>query len=296
MDDTAAGAEAEVRRVRDRRTAEEWALVLAAVDVPSTVRYRDGEYALFVGADDAARAGRALLAYERENPPRPPPEKPPPHSATALNAAIASCGALLVFFAAVTGPRDPATVWFERGSSDAERVLAGETWRVVTALTLHADAAHVLANALSGALFLTALGNAVGPGLALALALLAGAGGNLTNAVYHGALHSSVGASTAIFGAVGLLGGLGVARQRRGGARGHRSWAPLAASLALLAMLGTSERADLGAHVFGLAVGGVLGVPVGLAVPRPPGAATQLAAAALAILAVLYGWGLALGW
>ena len=62
---------------------------------------------------------------------------------------------------------------------------AGELWRAVTALCLHADLAHLTANALFGSFFLAAAGRSLGAGLALALVTLAGAGGNAVNAVAH---------------------------------------------------------------------------------------------------------------
>ena len=105
--------------------------------------------------------------------------------------------------------------WFERGSADADRILHGELWRTVTALTLHADLAHVLSNAIGITVFLGALSSIMGPGLSSALVLLAGAGGNLANALIHGSSHVSIGASTSVFGAVGMLGGLGLARRGR---------------------------------------------------------------------------------
>ena len=47
--------------------------------------------------------------------------------------------------------------WFEGGSADSTRILAGELWRSVTALCLHADVGHVASNALFGALFLVVI-------------------------------------------------------------------------------------------------------------------------------------------
>jgi hypothetical protein len=44
----------------------------------------------------------------------------------------------------LTGPREPGAIWFDRGSASAQQILAGEVWRTVTALTLHADLAHVV--------------------------------------------------------------------------------------------------------------------------------------------------------
>jgi membrane associated rhomboid family serine protease len=85
----------------------------------------------------------------------------------------------------------------------------------------------------------------------------------------------SVGASTAIFGAVGVLAALGVGRHRRLGLAGRRALTPIAAGLALLAMLGTSERADLSGHIFGLLAGILLGIPCAQVPLARPGPITQ---------------------
>ena len=85
-----------------------------------------------------------------------------------------------------------------------------------------------LSNAIFGALFMAAALRVLGPGLGGLMVLASGAVGNLANAFLYGSAHSSVGASTAIFGAVGLLGGLGVMRRRSVGRRGIRAWAPAA--------------------------------------------------------------------
>lgn len=284
-------------RVSARRSrADEWALVLVAEGFAPTIWGVDAGFAVGVVPEHAERALAVLDAYDRENrqPPRPPEAPPLDTSHGPLRAAIAVFGALLCFFA-ITGPRSEAVDWFVRGSADAERILAGEWWRTVTALTLHADFAHVLANTLTGAFFLTAVCRVLGPGLGCALVLLAGATGNALNAVVHEELHRSIGASTAVFGAVGLLGGLGVGRLRRGGARGQRAWVSVAAALGLLAMLGTAgERTDLWAHGLGLAVGGVLGVPLGFVARPRPSSATQWILGGAALATVLGCWSLAL--
>jgi membrane associated rhomboid family serine protease len=284
----------ELRISSERRQAEDWALALAAEGVAAEVRRTEAGFALRVPAAEAERADAILVAYESENPPEPAPEKVAVSSHAALNGALAAVGALLAFFLLVTGPRDPGVAWFARGSADAERILAGEHWRAVTALTLHADFEHVLANAIAGLFFFTAVGRAMGPGLGLAAVLLSGAGGNLANALFHGASHVSVGASTSVFGALGLLGGLGVARQRRRGSRGHRQWTPFAAGLALLAMLGTGQRADIWAHLFGLLVGAVLGLGLAVSVHRPSRPVIQWMLGGCALATILYCWGLAM--
>jgi len=201
---------------------------------------------------------------------------------------------LLLAFFAVTGPRDFAVHWFERGSAAAERILHGEPWRVVTALSLHADLGHVLGNAIAGTLFIGAVCGALGVGLGGALVLASGGLGNLANALFHGSHHTSVGASTAIFGALGILTTLGVARRRRRGIGGRRALAPIAAGLGLLAMLGTSGRADLWGHLFGLVAGAVLGLTGARAFTRPPGLVAQWLLGGASVAIFLACWSAAL--
>ena len=280
-----------MRAAPDRERIAEWALVLASAGIAHRVeRVADG-WCLLVAARDEQPAALVLDAYDAERPAGRVPE-PPEHGTTA--AGLVSAG-LLVAFYLVTGPRDAASVWFRRGSAAADLIARGEVWRTVTALTLHADAGHVVGNALGCALFVTAVCRSLGPGLGSWLVLLSGAAGNaITALAVHGAGRSAVGASTAIFGAVGILGSLAFARRRRRGARNPRAWLALAASLALLGMLGTSEGADLPSHLFGLLAGGAAGTVTALAIGRPPGAAIQ-SALALAGLALVGGcWLLAL--
>ena len=287
-----ARTEVEVRFAERRRRVDEWALVLASQGLSARVQGREGGFVVLVPLEQAVAAVAALDAYERENPSAVPGTRRV-SSPTDLRVGLAVPVALVIFFF-VTGPRDPAVGWFHSGSADAARILDGELWRTVTALTLHADTAHVVANALIGALFLTAACRALGAGLACLLFVLSGAGGNLANAWMHASGHVSVGASTAVFGCVGVLGGVGVARRQRGGTRGRRAWLPVAASLGLLAMLGVGVRVDLWAHLLGLAVGAVLGLLVGAWLPYPPRSAAQWLLGGSAAAIVLWSWSVAL--
>ncbi len=278
-----------LRIAHERALAEEWALVLEAEGLSPSVRQMRNGFVLGVPAEEAERATTALSAYEKENPAKPHDEGKLVESAH-LPSGLAIAGALLAFFF-FTGPWNSAARWFERGSADAERILLGELWRTVTALTLHADLVHAVTNAIACALFISAVCGVLGPGLGVVLVLLAGAGGNFLNALLHGSLHISVGASTSIFGAVGVLGGLGVVRRRLRGVRGRRAWVPIAAGFALLAMLGTGgQRVDLWAHLFGFLTGGVLGVLVAFAVPHPPGPRIQWTLGSAALVLVIYSW------
>jgi membrane associated rhomboid family serine protease len=284
-------AEIPLRTISERKLAEEWALVLAAEGLLPSVQRAHRGYVLAVPAEEAERADAILSVYESENPVEPKGSQEPVGSGH-LELGLAISAALPTFFL-VTGPRNPSVRWFEAGGADAERILSGELWRTITALTLHADLAHVAGNALAAGVFVTAVLRTLGPGLGLASVLLAGAGGNLVNAALHGSSHVSVGASTAVFGAVGLLAGASAARRRRQRPRARRAWIPLAAGLALLAMLGTSEHVDLWAHLFGLLVGSLLGVALGRATERPR-ARVQWLLGISAGAVILYCWALAL--
>ena len=281
-----------LRVTGDHQLAEEWELVLLAQGLSPIVRRTPDGVVLSVPEAEVDRAFASLLAYDRENPGK-RAERVEPMESGSLVAGVAVGLTLLIFYS-ITVQWLPALSWFARGAADAERILQGELWRTVTALTLHADVAHVLSNGIAAGLFLGAVFSMVGAGLGGALVLLAGAGGNLVNALLHGSAHVSVGASTAVFGAVGLLGSLGLTRRRRSALSRWRAWLPVAAALALLGMLGSSgQRVDIWAHLFGLLVGAVLGLLIGLVAPRAPGLRIQWVCGTAAVATVIYCWTLA---
>jgi len=202
--------------------------------------------------------------------------------------------AALVVAYLLTGSRAEGGVAFRAGGADAERILAGEVWRSVTALTLHADLSHLVANATAGAFLATAVCRMLGGGLGALLIVTAGAAGNLLNSVLNGPPHVSVGASTAVLGAVGLLSGLAFARTRKTKRGRRRAWLPLGAGLALLGMLGADPHTDLGAHLCGFMMGIGLGAVCGWTMPAVPGQGLQRVLGAVALAAVLVSWWLAL--
>lgn len=286
-----------LRRARRRAPVDEAALVLEASGLHPLVAGGADGFALLVPADEAPAARDALGAFARENPPpAPAPPRAPALDASAGTHAVAVVAALIAFFA-VTGDRRIGVPWFEHGAADAGRIVAGEPWRAITALTLHADAGHVVGNAVAGALFLAGVFRAFGFGVGAALVLLAGTGGNLWNAWLRAGAgpHEVVGASTAVFGALGLLAGRALVAGRVRGLRGRAALVPIAAALALLAMIGTEgERVDVWAHALGLAVGVPLGALAARLGPRLAAPAWQRAAGAAALAALAGAWTLAL--
>lgn len=245
-----------LRTTRRRAQADEWALVLAAEGVDALVTGSPEGFVLAVPAAECERAERALASFARENVRPPPPPAPPAIDPRAERHAFALACSLLVVFA-VTGPGGGP--FGDRLEASAQAIRDGAVWRSITALLLHADAAHVLGNAIAGALFLGAVFRAFGFGVGSTLALASGGLGNLINALLRHPDHATIGASTAVFGALGIAAGHALVR-RRAALRGRPPWLPLGAAFALLAFLGTAgERVDLWAHAFGLVAGIVLG-------------------------------------
>lgn len=279
----------------DFERAGDWSLALRAAELPHRVRRRGKGFGVFVPPAVLDQALAEIGRFEAENPagakPQAPDAPPPLHPAGLAVLGLVAAAAAFDLFTATPGalglaPED----WLAAGRADSGLILQGQWRRVVTALFLHAGPAHFLANAAFGGVVLHALGRELRVGAASLLFVLTGGLGNLLNALAHGPGHLSIGASTAVFGALGALAAMRAARDGRLTPR--RAFAPLAAGLALLAMLGAEgENTDLLAHAFGFLAGLVLGLFTGLGVRgrdapgRAASAALGLAAAALVFLA-----------
>lgn len=276
-----------LRRTPDRRRAEAFALGLDSAAIASTVELHDREWWVVVAPADATAGERALDGFDAEVNALAVavlPQQPQPLSL--LGPAVAL--GLLIFYL-VTGQVDLDSRWFQRGGALSVRLLHGEAYRAVTALTLHAHFAHVLGNAAVAFVLLGALGRALGPGVALLLTVGSGALGNFATAAWYGAGHASIGASTAVFGALGLISAPGAWRRASRWPR----WVALGASLALLGMLGTGPQADVVAHLAGWASGLGLGIGVAVLYPtRRP--AVDVICGGLALGAIAGAWWLAL--
>ncbi|HLS69678.1 MAG TPA: rhomboid family intramembrane serine protease [Kiloniellales bacterium] len=245
-----------IRRCRLRREAERYALVLAAMGIASRIRFDGERAALLVAAADAEPAEREIAAYVRENSHQPPP----PLTVQPAQQALLGVGAyacLLLFLNGAAIREAFGFDWLMAGAAQAGLIGEGQVWRAATALGLHGDGSHLLGNLAFGGLFGFLLAQLIGAGLAWLAILLAGIFGNLLAAQLHPAPHTSIGASTAVFGALGLLVVLSWLQQAPRRLRGLRRWMPFAAGAMLFAYLGIGdERTDVLAHVTGF-VGGV---------------------------------------
>jgi rhomboid protease GluP len=239
-----------------------WALVLDARSVPCRVMWTETGWQLQVPAPSVEAACRELHLFVEENR-NWPPALPPPRPMMENTLSTFSVLVLLATFYNITRLDIPifgrVPDWTEIGCAQGAAILRGEWWRLATALTLHGDWLHLLSNIAIGGVFIVYLCRDLGSGLAWSLLLASGMLGNLANAHAQLPSHSSVGSSTAIFGAVGILGAVSLIRYRH---QFRRKWPlPVAAALSLLALLGTEgKNTDLGAHLFGFVFGFGLGL------------------------------------
>ncbi len=175
----------------------------------------------------------------------------------------------------------------------------GETWRLFTAQTLHADLGHLAGNVFGILLFGWISSRGVGPGLALLGAVLGGALGFAGTAWWDWPLdHRSLGASATVFAALGVVTGQAILAGWMLEWRGFwKSLAgPLLGGLFFLGMLGGSDaRTDLMAHLAGFAGAIPLGILAGWLVWRGrAGVVVQAVAGSVASVLILGSWAAAL--
>jgi len=245
-----------------RQQAEQWALVLRAANIPSAIEFEKRSWVIKVSPLHEKRALQEIAAFMEENsdwPPHRPKKKIPLPVLTKYQPpTLLMMGALVIFFV-ITGPWSGNSPWFSTGAVSGRQIFEhGQWYRLVTALTLHADVVHLVGNILIGGVLVHFLCRLLGNGLGWFLILASGTLGNFMNIMMHGNSHNSVGFSTAIFGTIGILSGYQAVSKRSAALK--EILLPLAAGAGLLAFLGAGgPRTDLGAHFFGLLAGAVLG-------------------------------------
>ena len=279
---------------RSRAACSDRALVLDAVKIPYEIVDDELSCALVVPAEHSAEAADQLRKYDAENPPR---RRRRRAQLVYHNAAPGLVGYAVVlvgvgFFAA----NDIfSSDWLSAGRVDGVLLRAGEWWRAATALTLHSGIRHLVGNLVFGLFFGLFAGRVLGYGVAWLAIVIAATAGNLLNTLLLTPAHSSIGASTAVFAALGIVAGhVWRAKLMRQDHWPYRV-GPIVGGLALLMYTGTGDaNTDVGAHLFGFVCGFVAGI---LLVPlrhRFDSARLQSASATAALLALAIAWIVAL--
>ncbi len=266
-----------------------YSLVLASAGISHTIHSKDHRWAIDVAVWERQKAHRAVSLYLTENPQPASPETASANYVRSFSAIYAAL-ILLAFHLAIRSDEHRRFL-FETFGANAERILDGQVFRCLTALLLHSGWPHLLSNMAGTIVFGTVVASLFGWGVGWLLIVAAGIQGNFLAALWYGSHHLAVGASTAIFGAVGISAATTYWLRRKRQKDRLWTWAPLAGGLALVAWLGTSPNSDLVAHftgfVSGILLGGIFCVwAKGRILPKP----VQVLACAVIAVLVVAGW------
>lgn len=181
--------------------------------------------------------------------------------------------------------------WLSAGRVDGVLIREGEWWRAITALTLHSGLAHFAGNAGFGALFGIMAGRVLGSGVTWLTVVIASGVANLINTLLLDSSHRAIGASTAVFAALGLVAGF----VWRGELMKQDRWpyriGPIVGGIALLAYTGTgSANTDVGAHLSGFVCGFFAGIAMTSIYHFVPNEKVQRASGLLATAIVVIAW------
>jgi membrane associated rhomboid family serine protease len=286
----------------------ERAFMLHAVGIASAIARDSTGCVLLVETSDAPAAVEHLRQYEIERLNKPPPPPPPPklHPYAWIGSLIYALLVTGVAFAISNG------LWrldaFDVGELDAGLVQKGQWWRIWTALTLHLDGSHLAANTAAGVWFGYLAARLLGAGTSWFLIVMGAGLANWIEAFFGPAMHRSVGASTAVFTALGLLSAYSWRTRLAYPQRWALRWGPLVAGIVLLSWTGTGAQSleepgggagqtvDVVAHALGFAVGLLAGAGAALgSVSRVLNRVPQWLAGLLALVPVVVGWSWALG-
>jgi len=249
-----------------KKKSNEISLVLHSIGIEHIVESFEGRWDIQVDDEIIEHATKEIKDYEKKNNITLPINKIKLHKVNNY-IFIAIISSFIVFhfftyfdfsFESIIFSRK---FWLNNGSTSAYFIMSkGEWYRNITALTLHKDFAHLLSNMIFGGITLYGLWIYVGRGVALFLIFLSGFFGNYLNAYLHKINHISIGASTAVFGGLGVIAGLqlvGYFKQK-----GIFQWLPMIAASVLFGLLGTGgidTNTDVGAHLTGFFVGIIIG-------------------------------------
>lgn len=242
---------------------------LVALAMGETIRiehsHQPGEFDLLAEPEAAPKISEELREYVSESEARELPKIIPSnwakHPAGLPYILVWAASLLTVFYFQIQNP----SLSDRFASSSIGLVERGEWWRPFTALFFHGDGPHIFGNLATGTVFGILVSKSTGPLKAWLMILLSGTIGNaITSFVTYPEPFTSLGASTAVFGALGILSGIGLVENFREEVRMPwvRVLAPLLAGTIILGWLGGAAPGagvDVFGHVFGFCAGVVTG-------------------------------------
>lgn len=272
-----------------KEDVETFGLVLLSHGIVHQAVRREDGWELRVDPARAVEAQDLIEQYRAEN--RPEPADPEDAFYAYKRSLAGVWGALLLAVVHVYVYTFADTLFLKSNlAASAGRILGGDWYRAATALLLHADIVHLLGNMAGIAILGSAVCSVMGWGVGWLAILSSGIAGNVLNALVYKAGHSSIGASTAVFGALGILSAWQVSHRVTHPGRRLKALMPLGAGLALLGFMGSSVHTDVLAHLFGFISGIVIGGLYSAAVREQLGLKFQATALALSAIILLRAW------
>ncbi len=268
------------------------ALVLSASRVPHRITKNKYSWNVWVDESHYDRAIESMELYFKENRNVCPDfsEKYGEIKKDTIISGIIVSIMLLLWYITVQNAGDVKEV-INRFGASAVKILDGEYYRSVTALMLHKDEVHLAGNMIGLFIFGTAVCSVTGWGTGWLMVLFSGIAGNLLNAFMYESAHVSIGASTAVFGAIGILAGYQGFKEKKTPNKMKSAWVPIACGLALLGLLGSGGvEVDIMAHLFGFFFGILLGSFYVLLIKKNPGKIFQWLSATGGLGIVFWAW------
>lgn len=243
---------------RSRRQAMDWSLVLASQEIHPIITEPSemNEWILLVQPEQHEKALEAIRLYRLENRGW-AWRKELPGSDLALHSGAAFWCVVLGFWHWVATFISQEVV--VAGRMDSIAVQNGEWWRLFTAVTLHSDLAHLMANVTFGFLMLGLAMARFGFGITLLATLLAGVAGNIAGLTLYSAPYFGVGASGMMMGALGLLCIHSIALWRFSRKAARYILSGVIAGVFIFLMFGVNPSSDIIAHLGGFISGMVAG-------------------------------------
>lgn len=283
----------EIIPVRSYGQAMDWSLVLISQGIESVIEQDSdsGAWLLKLEPAQLVRARKTIQQYLRENRHRRWQRELPSTGLLFDGRSVFWFMTLILIHSIVEAGLEGLRL---AGRVDSLALEQGEWWRCFTAVMLHADIPHLVANTSSGIILLGFAMGAYGAGAALLGTLLAGAFGNVFAYCFHAQAYHGLGASGQIMGALGMLAVYSLLHRQQSPS-GTLLWRAVLGSLMLFVILGLNPGTDVLAHLGGF-LGGILSGILLALLPKQSRTSLSLDNTLLlcTLLVILGCWGMAL--
>lgn len=241
--------------------ADIYILVLSALGISHEVEKTEDGFHILIDEKDMENARYHLTKYFEENPGERERTPVAPLNFRKNHTGLLIAILLLWAYGIVEWMGVDRRMVINIYAASSRHILNGEVYRALTALFFHDGPVHLMANMAGMTIFGSIACAMTGSGLGVFMILLSGVVGNLLTAVcYSDMWHRSIGGSTAVFGAIGMITGREFFIRIRISMKQFRAFLPLGSAAALLAFLSSGTNTDIMAHLFGLGAGIMVGI------------------------------------